>query len=259
MKVKLIVHVFLAIMLVSLISANSIDIEFPQGNEFDAGEPITLKATLYDDSGKPIDGQIELTIEDSEKKITKISISSKEVSTINLVDAASGQGVITAEAQGAKTIAFFEIGREEQVKFEIIDGKLIVTNIGNTPYSKTIKITIGETVATQEANVELGESKTYRLIAPDGVYNIRVTDGKTSISAGSVRLTGTGNVIGAIDDSISGRTPLTGVANPDQGNELALLASLKRNKFVYIFIAVIFAGAILVAIERKYKKASPKK
>jgi hypothetical protein len=258
---KKIVVVFLfAVMFFSLVTAKSIDIELPSGSEFSAGEPITFKATLYDDSGKPIDGEIQITIEDSEKRITNAVVSSKEVAVISLIESASsGQGVITAEAEGfSPAIAFFEVGREEQAKFEIVDGRLLVTNIGNTPYSKTIKITIGDTEGTQQTNLDIGETISYRLIAPDGEYNIRVTDGKTSLIQGGIRLTGTGNVIGAIDESTSQRSGITGGIGPDEGSDIAILSYLKNNSFIYVFVAVIFAGAILIAIERNYRKHTKK-
>lgn len=241
------------LLVISFISATSIDIEFPNGDSFNAGDPITFKATLYDDNGLPIDGKIDVTIQDSEKRITKAIVDSKEVSTIELQSAASGQGVITVESQSTKSIAFFDIGREELAKFELVNSNLIVTNIGNTPYERTIKITIGETTGTQTPNLGIGESISYRLIAPEGVYNIRITDGKTSLIKGSVKLTGTGNVIGAIDDSASKRSGITGGVSPEEG-DIALLSYIQNNKFVYVFVAVIFGAMILVAIERNYKR-----
>ncbi len=260
MIIKLLVYSLIAINLISLISASSIDIEFPGGSEFSAGEPITLKATLYDDSGKPIDGEIQITIEDSEKRITNTMVFSKEVAVVSLSESpSSGQGVITAEAEGfSPAIAFFEVGREEQAKFEIVGGRLLVTNIGNTPYSKTIKITIGSTEGTQQANLDIGESVSYRLIAPDGEYNIRVTDGKTSLIQGGIKLSGTGNVIGAIDESTSQRSGITGGVGPEEGSDIAILSYLKNNRFIYVFVAVIFAGAILIAIERNYRRHAKK-
>ncbi|MFH1327215.1 MAG: hypothetical protein ABIH59_03760 [archaeon] len=251
---KILIFCLGILVLLPLIAANSIDIEFPNGQEFEAGEPITFKATLYDNSKNPLDAQIQITIEDSEKRITRSSASSKEVASVTLrEDTSSGQGIIRAKYQETEAIAFFEIGRKELVRFELEEGKLIVTNIGNTPYSKTIKITIGETTGTQTPNLEIGESASYRLIAPEGIYNIRVTDGKTSLIRGGIQLTGTGNVVGAIDDSSSKRTGITGGVSPEEG-DIALLSYIKNNKFIYVFVGVIFAAVILIAIERNYKR-----
>src|SRR3989344_8579867 len=215
---KLLIISILAVFLLSLISAQSLDIEFPQGNEFEAGTPITFKVTLYDNSRNPIDGEISVRIEDAERRsIIEKTVLSKEVVTIDLGErTTSGQGVINAKYQDAEVISFFEIGRNELALFELEGGTLKVTNIGNTQYSRVITITIGETIGTKEPNLGPGESASYRLVAPEGTYNIRVTDGKTSLIRGSVPLTGTGQAIGAIDTSSSERSPFTGGISPDE-------------------------------------------
>lgn len=253
---KIIIPLFALVFLSSLIAAQSLDIEFPQGNEFEAGEPIIFKVTLYNDQGNPMDSEIQVTVEDEERNARTLKkVSSKEIVTLDLGEkASSGQGIITAEFEGVEAIAFFEIGRQEIASFKIKDSTLIVTNIGNTPYSRVIKITIGDTTGTQEANLDIGESASYRLIAPDGTYNIKVTDGKTTISKGNVKLTGTGQAIGAIDEAPSQRTGITGITSPDESSDVAILSYLKRNKFVYVFIAVIFGAMILIGVERRYKK-----
>jgi hypothetical protein len=253
---KSVLALFGIILLTSFIAAKSINIEFPNGNSFQAGEPITFKATLYDDSNNPIDGVIKITIEDSEKKTTiEKTVQSKEISTIDLgVTASSGQGVITAEANGIQTIEFFSIGSNELVRFELDGSTLKVTNTGNTPYTKTIKITIGDTTGTQQPQLDIGKSVSYRLIAPDGTYDIKITDGKNSLIKSGIALTGTGNAIGAIDESVSSRSPVTGVTSPDAQSDVAILSYIQRNKFVYIFIGVVFAAAILIGIERRYRK-----
>ena len=250
---KIMILLIALVLFSSLVSAYSIDIEFPNGKAFTSGEPITFKATIYDE-GKPIEGDIEITIQDSEKRLTKQIVESTKVSSVQLQNAASGQGIITAEMQDTKAIAFFEIGREEKANFELNGEKLIVTNVGNTPYSRTIKITIGETTGTQTPNLKIGESISYRLIAPEGIYNIKVEDGTSpSLIRGGIKLAGTGNVVGAIDDSASSRAGITGGVSPEE-NDVALLSYIKQNKFIYVFVAVIFGAMILIAIERNYKR-----
>lgn len=253
MKIVLIIA---CILLVSFIAANKVEIEFPgNDNNFNAGEPISFKATIYNDNGQAIDGEIQITIEDSNKAITKTTAQSKNIVSMSLPEASSGQGLIRGESANVNEgVGLFFIEADESVSFDIIDGVLIVKNMGNTRYSNTITITIGETTGTQTPNLDIGESASYRLIAPEGDYNIKVDDGKnTPLTRSNVRLTGTGNVIGAVDNSGSSRTGITGGVSPDESN-IALLAYLKSKKFVYVFVGVIFAATILVAIERRYKK-----
>ena len=249
------------ILLISLVNAETINIEFPQPNGFEAGAPIIFKVTLYDDNGNPLNGQISVTIEDFQKKvIIEKTVSSGEIVTIDLGDkASSGQGMITAKAQNTETFDLFEIGVQEKVIFEIENNILKVTNIGNTQYSKVIKITIGNTEGIQQPNLDPGKFTTYRLVAPDGNYNVKVTDGTTTLTRGDVSLTGTGQAIGAINEAPSLRAGITGVTSPDEESDVALLSYLKRNQFVYVFIAVVFAAVILIGVERYYKGKVNKK
>ena len=255
---KLWIISILAVFILSLVSAQSLDIEFPQGDKFEPGNPITFKVTLYDDSGNTLDGEIQVTIEDAERRvIIERTVSSKEVVTVDLGEkATSGQGVIKARYQGTEAISFFDIGRNELALFELEGNTLKITNIGNTKYSRVITITIGGTIGTKEPELEPGESVSYRLVAPEGTYNIRVSDGNTNKTYGSIPLTGTGQAIGAIDTSSSERSPFTGGISPDGSSDVTLLSYLRNNTFVYVFIIVIFAAMILVAIERNYRKKS---
>ena len=259
MKKALLILGFL-VLFTSLIAAESVSIEFPNGNKFEEKQPVTFKATIYDDSSNPVDGEIIVTVEDAERNvIIEKTASSREVSSIDLGErAASGQGVIKATYNGKDYFEFFEIGRKELARFELDGGELRVTNIGNTQYSKVIKITIGETTGIKEPELEIGESISYRLVAPEGVYNLKVTDGETSLIRSDVQLSGTGQVIGAIDNSAAGRSPFTGGISPDESSEVAILSYIKNNTFVYVFIIVIFGAMILIAIERQYRKRAGK-
>lgn len=262
MKKTLLILAFL-ILFASLIAAESVSIEFPNGNKFEEKQPITFKATIYDDNSNPIEGEMLVTIEDAERNvIIEKTVSSKEVSSIDLGErAASGQGVIKITYNGKDYFEFFEIGKKELARFDIEDNKLIVTNIGNTRYSKVIKITIGETESIKELELEIGESVSYRLIAPDGSYNIKVSDGPdgaADLIRSNVLLSGTGNVVAAIDDSASGGNSITGGISPDENSDVAILSYIKNNTFVYIFIIVIFGAMILIAIERQYRKRAGK-
>ena len=252
----ILVYIAFIFLLISIISAQSLNIEFPNGNELDPGEPLIFKATLYNEIGNSIDSEISVIIEDAERRISieKI-IQSKEVITLDLGErATSGQGVITAKYQDTQAISFFEIGRKELARFELDGNILKVTNIGNTKYSRTIEITIGGTIGIKEPNLDIGETVSYMLVAPEGIYNLKVTDGKNSLIRSNVRLSGTGQVIGAIDESTSGRSLLTGGISPSEESDESITTPKTTYYFVYVFIIVAFNAIILIAIERRYKK-----
>ena len=248
---KSIIFLGFVIFLSAFVLAESINIEFPLGDNFKAGENITLKISIFDEQNNPLSGNVELILEDAEKrkKIEK-TISSKEIVEIDLWKGAiHGFWTVTAKYQDVETSEIFTVEIEELAKFEIHDNMLTITNIGNTRYTKTVQIVIGDTVGIKEPKLDVGKSITFRLIAPEGNYDIRITDGRTSIQRSSVALTG--NVIGILDERIVGGNTLTGGIKPEDDFSLMYL---KNNKFIYIFILVVFGAMILLTIERNYRK-----
>jgi len=239
----------------SFVLAQSLSIEFPLGDNFKAGENITLKVSLFDGSNNPIEGKIKLTLEDSEnrKKIEK-TVSSKEITGIDLGEGAlHGFWTVTAKYKDIETSEIFTVEIKELAKFEINGDVFTITNIGNTKYTKTVQIVIGDTIGIKEPKLDVGESVTFRLIAPKGNYNVKVSDGRTSIQRSDVALTG--NVVGILDERIAGGNILTGGIKP---KDEVSMSYLKKNKFIYVFIFVIFGATILLAIERNYRKKAKK-
>ncbi|MBU3906819.1 MAG: hypothetical protein KKA64_01055 [Nanoarchaeota archaeon] len=251
---KVMLLVFCMIILSSLVLAQSSKISVITTKEsFKAGEKITLKVSLLDENNNPINDNVQISLEDPNKK-KKIE---KTIQSNQLVDIDLGEGVSygywTARAtyNGLESKSLFVVEVEELAKFEIQEDVLKITNIGNTQYTKTIQIVIGDTVGIKEPKLGIGESISLRLIAPDGNYNVRITDGKTTISQSNVALTG--KVIGVLDERVSQGSPITGYIKPEGESELSL-DYLKKNKFVYVFVLVIFGATILLAIERHYKR-----
>lgn len=249
---------FLAVVILSsFVLANKIEIPSPPLKEsYSVGQNITLQVNLYDEQNNLINDDVSVVLEDAEKttKIEK-TISSNKLVDINIGEnALNGYWKITATYQGEQATTLFSIESNELAKFEIQEDKLFVTNIGNTRYTKDIQIVIGETIGTKKLDLGIGESVNFRLIAPDGVYNIRVTDGnpKTAITRSEVTLTG--KVVGILDEKIaSGSTPITGGLRPGEESE-DIYSGLKNKNFVYVFLIVIIGAGILLAIERNYRK-----
>ena len=168
---------------------------------------------------------------------------------------AAGQGTITAKYQDKEGRKIFEIEEFKRAKFEIEGEKLIITNLGNIIYDRKIEITIGQTTGIKNPILNPGEKISYRLIAPEGTYTIRISDGiSTPLIVQDVKLTGTGQVVGAIDESATAASGITGGIAPEEESEGELIQSIRDSKFIYIFILVIVAATILIAIERRYRK-----
>jgi hypothetical protein len=245
------------IIFISLISFISAKIDVSTSQEtFDAKENITLRVSLLDENNNPINDPVSISIEDAEK-ITKIQ---ETIPSNEFVEIDMGEGIthgywnVVAKYQDQEAKTIFMIESEEMAEFSIENDILIIKNIGNTRYTKTVQIIIGDTIGVRTPKLDIGEEVQYRLIAPEGQYNIKITDGTTTFTKGEVQLTGTGQAIGALDERSSGRTGITGGISPDEDSDIALLNYIKESSFVYVFIFVVFGVAILLAIQRKILK-----
>ena len=243
----------LIVMILPAVMAQSIKIEFSSPEKIYAvGDNINLKVSIFDASNKLVSDQVNLVIEDP-IKITKIeqTIQSGRFVDISLGEnPLNGNWKVTADYNGIKTTENFIIDINEKARFELKDDVLTVTNIGNIQYTKTVKIIIGDRVGIKKPVLNIGEGVSYRLLAPDGVYDVVVSDDGVSnpLSKSGVALTG--EVIGILDQSLGGSDALTGTLGPNENN----YTLFKRNKFVYVFMLVIVGATILIAVERYYRK-----
>ena len=254
---KSLMFLYIFILALFIVSAqNKIEIK-PTKESFKAGEEITFIISLYDSQNSLINDNIFVIFEDAEKrkKIEK-EVDSNKPSTINLgTDAPSGYWTLTAKykspsGESAESSSLLIIEENELADFELIDDVLTITNRGNARYTQTIQIAIGETIGTKKVDLAVGEKTSFRLIAPDGVYNVRITDGKINVAKSGVSLSG--NVVGILDESLTERNPLT--AGIRTGKEDDILSSIKNKSFVYVFFIALIGAVILLAIERRYRR-----
>lgn len=240
----------------ALVSAQNYSVMVSTTQEvYAAGKNVTFQVSLLDENNNPVDDQVSVIIQDLDKryKIEKV-VSSKDLNKISLAE--GGYWEISAEYKGATDKRIFRIEEKELIK-AILDGSnLIITNIGNIKSTQTIYIIIGDEINTKTPTLNIGESASYKLVAPEGDYDLRVEnkDHKVILSKSGIRLTGTGNVVGAISDQEQSRAGITGGVAPEEGNEFALLNYVKNSLFVYMFMLVIFGAAILLAIEKRISK-----
>ena len=243
------------ILLSSMVFAQDFKLDISTTKDtYSAGEEISYKVTLLDVNNDPIDAQVDVTIEDAEKFTSfQKTVNTNEIIQLNLgEDASFGYWSLSTNYEGAQSTTLFIIEAQELAKFSLVDNTLTVTNIGNTKYTRTIQIIIGNTIGAKTPRLDMGESVSYKLVAPEGNYDIKVTDGKTTLTQPAVELTGTtGKVVGALDEAASDRAGITGGVSPNEEDDLALLNYVKKSKLVYVFILVVFGAMILLAIERK--------
>ena len=251
--------VFFLVIILLGVTAQSNKIEISTAKDvFGAGEKITFRVSLYDAQNNPLNDEVSVIIEDASrfKKIEE-RVPSNQFVDIDLGTGASyGYWTITAKYGDVESKAIFSVEVNELAKFNLENDVLIIENVGNTKYTKTIQIIIGDTVGVKEPRLNAGEKISYRLIAPKGTYSVRITDGQTSLVRDNVALTG--NVIGILDERISQGPSLTGAVRPED-EESSFYEVLKRNKLPYILVFVLAGGGILIAIEKTMKKSRTNK
>jgi len=242
---------------ISLASAQEISLDINIGKQiYAANENATYQVLLLKDSS-PLSDTVQVSISDIAKnKVYNYEVTSNREQYFFIEkDLSSGYWQIEASYQGKSVKRFFTIGEREEVEFRIEGDKLIIKNTGNAPYTKTIQILIGEKVITQKQDIEVGQFKEIRLVAPDGRYNIQVTDGTNSISKQDVILTGTGAVVGALDEQLLDNQPLLGTARDVKGESFF---TSKNFSVAFIFIGAVFGLFVLLLIEKvmRRKRAS---
>ncbi len=250
----LICILFLSVLSTFVLAQNKIEISTIK-EAFAAGEKITFKVVLYDNNNNLFTDDVDIIIQDAAKlKTIKKTVTSGDLIEVDLGDdEIEGYWKIIANYQGIKAEEFFSIEEHEEAEFEIQGDTLTIKNIGNTIYSETIQIIIGDTVSPKKVDLEIGGQISFRLIAPDGTYNVKITDGKTTFTQNDISLTG--RVVGVLDEEMEqGGAPFTGGIKPGKENKDDTFYYIKRSKFVYVFILIIVGAVILIAVEKAYKK-----
>jgi len=251
MKKSVIFLVCLLLLSSLVLAQNKLEISTLK-DKYSPNENITLRASLYDSGNFPVSNQVLVSLTDPQKlrKVEK-TIQSNEIAEISIGEnPPSGTWTINASYQDKNTgeqsskIALFFIDLNELAKFELQGDNLTITNIGNARYAKTVNIIIGDSVGTRQVDLFIGESISFRLIAPPGNYNIKITDGATTISKDNVILTG--EVVGFLEeDSDDLGSSITGTIGKK---------SVLKSSFIYIFVLIIFTIGILLAVERHYRR-----
>ncbi len=250
---KLLVIILLLTLSLSLVAAEySLDIRFDK-NEYAVGEEVVYTIVLLEDT-KPISDQVAITFSDAlEKKQIKETVTSNQKNKLLIEeDFISGGWKAHAIYKEKEVDRTFFIKQKTAVEFKIEGEELIITNKGNTHYQKQIQIIIGDDITPLSVTVGIGKTKRLKLVAPEGNYDIQIRGDQNEILATkkAVTLTGTGNVIGAYDESLLSGGIIGGTDDPDaekffSGNKLPL---------ALVFVGAIFVIGILFFIQRRLSK-----
>lgn len=151
---------------------------------------LTIQAKIYDQSGKEMNGTISLEIVSPSLETIQKTLPEGETITINFEhNSTPGEWTIYSKFKELTETKTFEIEQFQKVRFEFIENTLIITNIGNAVYNKTIEIKIGEEIKELNLNIGVNEERKFNLKAPDGEYTVSVSDNETQVQ-NTIPLTG---------------------------------------------------------------------
>ena len=204
-------------------------------NSVNPGSNMSFMIFLYDQANKKIDADTSVDVTDSYNSVVWERITrTSELVVIPLdKNTSSGYWSVEAKYENLSVKRLFYVGENQEADFRIINDTLIVINMGNTPYRKAIQISIGDNVEIKQMDLDIGESVRYRLLAPDGLYKVSVSDGTKEINIGDVSLTG--NVIGVMDVRRN-------------------VGLINQYPIVWLFLIVVFGLAIFLFVQRTSRK-----
>ena len=170
---KSVLVVFAFLVLASFVFAQSDKIQItPSQDSFQPGQNVTFQVALYDPNNNLIPGQINVSLQDADKRTDiEATVPANQQVSINLgTNAYFGYWTITADYQnsdGSKTeaSALIMVEQNQQVDFQIVNDTLIITNTGNTRYTQTIQIVIGDTVGTKDVDLDIGRIYSIQIIS----------------------------------------------------------------------------------------------
>ncbi len=220
--------------LISQVPTN-LEIAF-ENPEVEPGTPLKVKAILHDQTGEKIASSAIMTIKNENNKI----LEQIEKPTDEFLDfpikynEAPSEWIVVAVSNKLMSETTFKIKEKKDIRVEIINRTLILTNIGNVPYNDIFLVKIGNESLNINVSLDVDKSQKYILSAPDGEYQVEIITEEGSKITESVSLTGK-----AIDVKEASNRVVTLVKYP----------------IVWIFIIAIFGFVAFIIFKKGYKKS----
>ncbi|MGV8152429.1 MAG: hypothetical protein ACP5OG_05075 [Candidatus Nanoarchaeia archaeon] len=198
----------------SVFAENKLDIEI--GNAYYPNEEITFKIFIYDENNNLVNDIVQYKIQDYYIDLLGegVARSGEEVKFTLPNNALQGYSRIVASYNDIETERLFNVLELQKAEIKLEGNSLIIKNIGNVVYKKNILIEIGEHAETAAVALDIGEEKIIKLTAPQGEYQVKVSDGTKDNTFEVSGVSLTGNVIGLeklTNKSFWQQYPLVGV------------------------------------------------
>ncbi len=223
-----------------------LDVEFVSQDIIPGEENLKFKVKLYDQAGNEVSESVHVKIASPEKEIifesTIKSLEDIEIPTFANYSVGYWKFESFMDDISVERLIYFE--ENDEIDFRLDNDTLVVTNIGNVGYNKEIVITIGNTTLTEVLDLKVGETKRFRLKAPDDQYDIKIQAGDSEVLANNVGLTGRAIDIGEIGSGKMLSFSIVGLLVIILGIVLFIVAIYKRRKNKRSTAPIVKSGEI---------------
>ena len=203
----------------------------------DPGQTLSFIPSLYDQSGSLISDQISVIIKNelAERIFEQIVQSGETANYLLPTNLTAGYYDIDISSGEIKSTRKFYVNEKAIASFTIINNTLVVTNIGNIRYTKDVQIEINGKPFVKSVDLDLGESKEFKLTGSNEEYNVKVSDGDSEINQGGVMLTGHAVNVESVKNS-------------------SLLAF--NTPIIWVFLIIVLGIGVLFLFRNVFKKKS---
>ncbi len=213
----------------------SLEIIFEE-KEIEPGTTVKAKTILHDQTGEKIDSISIMTIKNEKDEILEQTEKQTGEYLEYLIEynEPPKEWVVVAISNKLNAEATFKIKEKKDIKIELINKTLKITNIGNVIYNNSVLVKIGEEQLYLNITLDLDEEKEFILTAPKGEYQIEVmANGKDTLTQ-NVFLTGR-----SID-----------IKQASEG-----IITIVKHPIAWVFMTAIFGFVIFMFFKKGYQKS----
>ncbi len=220
----------------------SLEIIF-ENQEINPGENLKVKAVLHDQTGEKIESIVIITIKNKDKMV---DIPTEKPTDEFLeypiaYNEPPAEWKVVAVSNKLASESAFKIKEKQDIKVALVNKTLILTNIGNVPYNKTLLVKIGNTTINLDTkNLGVDKTEKYTLVAPEGEYSIEVYDTNNENKLKEMVVLDGGEEIGI---SLTGHAVSKGVIK------------LVRHPLAWLFIIGILGFIAFMIVKKGYRKS----
>lgn len=213
----------------------SLEIIF-ETQEVEPGTNVKAKTILHDQTGEKIDSLSIITIKNQKNDI----LEQTEKPTDEYLEyeiaynEPPSEWIIVAISNKLNAENTFKIKEKKDIKIELLNNTLKITNTGNIFYNDTVLVKIGQEPLYINTTLKIDETKEFTLTAPKGEYEVAVIASGENQLTQNVILTGR-----AIDIKATGEG----------------VATIIKHPIAWFFMTGIFGFIIFMFFKKGYQKS----